>query len=299
MSKVKLKQKAISQGRNTLYLDIYPPVPNPDTGKLTRKFYLKIFVYAKPKNELERFHNRETLELAESERAFRQIDVQNLRYNFLSQRMLKGDFVEFFEAEKNKRPNKSNNTNWSMAIAYFKDFAGEKVLFPQLNETFSEEFADYLLAAPALGRAKRPISTNTAVSYFAKYKATLKQAFKKKFLSVNLGEIIDSITPKDTHREFLFLDELQTLADTPCKSEVVKRASIFSVLTGFRFSDANTLDWSEVRGSAGNYSIQFSVDKTGSAEFMPISDQAFELLGEGLSSIYLHDIGRLMTDSKR
>lgn len=279
MSKVKLRSKPISGGRKTLFLDIYPPVPHPDTGHLTRKHYLKIFVYAKPKTELQRFHNRETIDLAENQRALRQIDVQNLRFNFLSERMLKGDFVEFFENERTRKPNRLNGDNWRMSILYFKGFAGDQVLFPQLNETFCEEYADYLLSAPALGRANRKISVNTAVSYFAKLKATLKQAFKKGYLPINLGEIIDSITPKDTHREFCFPDELQALANAPCESEVVKRAGLFSSLTGLRFSDCNTLDWSEIRGIPGNYYIQFSVYKTGSAEFHPISDQAFALLG--------------------
>jgi len=118
------------------------------------------------------------------------------------------------------------------------------------------------------------------VSYFAKFKTTLKEAFKKGLLSNNLGEIIDSISPKDTHREFLFLNELQQLANTPCISEVVKKASLFSALTGLGFSDINSLDWSELRGSKGDYYIQFSTDKTESAVFLPISDQAYAFLGE-------------------
>lgn len=85
-----------------------------------------------------------------------------------------------------------------MAIAHFKQFARWKVLFPRLNETFSEEYADFLLFGPRIGRIKRKISRNTAVSYFAKYRATLKEAFKKGLLPVNLGEIISAITPKDT-----------------------------------------------------------------------------------------------------
>ncbi|MDQ6481279.1 site-specific integrase [Dyadobacter sp. LHD-138] len=99
-------------------------------------------------------------------------------------------------------------------------------------------------------------------------------------MSSNVGEMVESISPKDTHREFLFLDELQQLANTKCESEVVKKASLFSVLTGLRFSDINTLEWSELRGSAGNRYIQFSTDKTGSAEFLPFSDQAYALLEE-------------------
>ncbi|QNN44874.1 site-specific integrase [Pedobacter roseus] len=279
MSKVTLRSKKIGKGRKSLFLDIYPPVINPDTGKLQRKHYLKIFLYGNPNTTQERFHNKETLELARTEAALRQVDVQNLRFGFLSQRMLNGNFIEFFELERSKRPNNSNSDNWKSAISYFKAFVGEKILFPQLNETLCEEYADYLLSAPAIGRAGRPIKINTAYSYFAKFKATLKVAFKKRLIPVNLGQIIDSITPEDTHREFLFQDELQILADTPCDSDVVKRTSLFSVLTGLRFSDCLTLDWSEIRGSKGRYFIQFSIDKTRQAEYHPISDQAVTLLG--------------------
>jgi integrase len=278
VSKVKLRNKAISGGRKTLFLDIYPPVPNPDTGKLQRKYYLKVFLYAKPRTELERLHNSETTALAEVERAKRQLDVQNMRFGFLSQRMLKGNFIEFFESERDIRAG-SNSDNWKMAVAYFKQFAGENILFPHINETFCEEYADYLLSEPSIGRAGIKIRTNTAVSYFAKFRATLKEAFKKRYLPVNIGEIIDPIPPEDTHREFLFLDEVQMLADTPCACNVIKKASLFSALTGLRFSDIHTLQWEELRGSQGSYSIQFSIDKTGSAEFLPISDQAYELLG--------------------
>lgn len=279
MSKVTLRRRTIGKGRLSLYLDIYPPVANPDNGIPVRKHYLKIFIYEKPKTELERLHNKETMELAETVRSRRQLDVQNQRFGFLSSRMMNGDFVSFFEAQKDKRKG-SNRINWEMAIAYFKQFAGEKVLFPRLNETFGEEYADFLLSGPGIGRIKRKISRNTAVSYFAKYRATLKEAFKKGFLPVNLGEIISAITPKETHREFLFEDEVQKLVDTGCRSEVIKRASLFSVLTGLRFSDISTLDWSELRGQKGNYYIQFLIDKTGRAEFMPISDQAYGLLGQ-------------------
>jgi hypothetical protein len=36
MSKVTLRKKAISQGRQSLYLEIYPPIYNPNTGIMQR-----------------------------------------------------------------------------------------------------------------------------------------------------------------------------------------------------------------------------------------------------------------------
>lgn len=298
MSKVTLRRKPISKGRCSLFLDIYPPIPHPQTGKLVRKHYLELFVYSKPVNPIERNHNTETTELAEYVRAKRQIDVQNFRYDFVSQTMMKGNFVEFFESLRDKRVG-SSLANWNSAVAYFKIFAGAKVTYLQLNETFSEEYADFLKSEPRLKDHGRSIGINTAVSYYAKYIYSLKQAFKKRLLSINLGEIIESISPKETHREFLFLDELKQLSVTPCESEVVRKASLFSVMTGLRFSDIHTLTWSELRGKEGDYRIHFSVDKTRSAEYLPIPDQAYALLGspgEGIvfKDLRYYDIDRIL-----
>ena len=60
----------------------------------------------------------------------------------------------------------------------------------------------------------------------------------------------------------------------------MKRAALFSALTGLRYSDIETLRWKEVRGSVGKYFIQFFQEKTDGAETLPISDEACGLLGE-------------------
>lgn len=82
MSKVTLRRRTIGKGRMSVYLGIYPPVANPDNGIPVRKHYLKIYIYEKPKTELERLHNKETIELAETVRSRRQLDVQNQRFDF-------------------------------------------------------------------------------------------------------------------------------------------------------------------------------------------------------------------------
>ena len=59
----------------------------------------------------------------------------------------------------------------------------------------------------------------------------------------------------------------------------MKRAAIFSALTGLRFSDVKTLKWSELRGQSGKYYLQYRQQKTQVAEYMPISDDAVKLMG--------------------
>ena len=43
-TKVKLRQKAISGNRQSLYLDFYPAIIHPETGKETRREFLNLFL---------------------------------------------------------------------------------------------------------------------------------------------------------------------------------------------------------------------------------------------------------------
>lgn len=79
-------------------------------------------------------------------------------------------------------------------------------------------------------------------------------------------------------REYLTFQELQQLAQTDCKYEVLKRAFIFSCLVGLRWSDINTLVWSEVRDEGDVSKVNFRQEKTDGVEYLYISNQARELL---------------------
>src|SRR3546814_11412272 len=61
---------------------------------------------------------------------------------------------------------------------------------------------------------------------------------------------------------------------------MLKRAFLFSCLTGLRWSDVNTLVWSEVRDEGNDlHRINFRQEKTDAVEYLYISKQARELLG--------------------
>jgi integrase len=60
----------------------------------------------------------------------------------------------------------------------------------------------------------------------------------------------------------------------------MKQAALFSALTGLRFSDIEKLVWGELEHIEGNgYFIKFRQQKTKGVEMLPISQQAFTLLG--------------------
>lgn len=279
MPKVHIRKRRLTNGRKSLMLDFSPPLRNSKNGKPMRFEFLGLFLYEKPANIWERQHNSETKELVETIRAQRQLDIQNRKFGFMSDRVRNTSFVDYFKDYTESRQD-TESDNYAMAYRYFIAFAGHDVVFTDLEEFFCVDYRNFLLSGPGISRRGRPINRNTAASYFAKFRSALKQAYKQKLLTEDLYAIVDAISPKETHREQLELDEFQQLVDTPAKSDLIKRAAICSGLTGLRFSDIQTLYWSEVRGTFGKYHLQFTQEKTEGAEILPISDQAVEVMGE-------------------
>ncbi len=279
MANVTIRRKSLSKNRQSLYLDYSPPLFNSSKNKLQRYEYLKLFIYDKPNSNFERKHNKETIKLAEWVRLKRHLDVQSSRFGFLSESNRGGNFINYFKKYTAKRQ-KTDSDNMAMAFRYFEDFITSNNLKTcDLNESICEGFRSYLLSSPGISIREKSISRNTAVSYFAKFRSDLKEAFSKGLFAEDLYSLVKPIKANETHRERLELTELQTLISTPMEPDVIKRAAIFSALTGLRFSDVKALKWSELRGRPGKYYLQYRQQKTLVAEYMPISDDAVNLMG--------------------
>ena len=80
--------------------------------------------------------------------------------------------------------------------------------------------------------------------------------------------------------QYLTIDELNTLVATPCENDVLKRAALFSALTGLRHSDIQKLKWNEISLDNNQPRINFTQKKTKGVEYMPMSKQALQLCGE-------------------
>lgn len=81
-TKVKLRRKPITQGRETLYLDYYPPIRDPETMKMIHKEYLGIYIFQEPQNEIQREYNADMLLKAEAIQAMRIQAVINESYSY-------------------------------------------------------------------------------------------------------------------------------------------------------------------------------------------------------------------------
>lgn len=193
------------------------------------------------------------------------------------------NFIEYFAHVADTRHANSSDSiivNWRRVGELLKIFAkGDTILFADIDMKLVESFRRFLMTAPQGGNKSGTISQNTASTYFAIFKAGLKQAFIDGYLTIDISAKVKGIQEQESRREYLTVEELNRLAQTPC-DPLLKRAALFSALTGIRHCDIQKLKWSEVEMFNGNYRLNFTQQKTKGVEYMPISEQAFQLCGE-------------------
>lgn len=194
------------------------------------------------------------------------------------------DFIKYFEDLKEKRhknSSKSIQVNWNRELALLKLYTEDlPMYFGDIDLNLIEDYKDYLINAPQGGSKGGTISRNTASTYFSIFKAALHQAFIDGYLTIDLAAKSKNIYYEESQREYLTLEELNKLAATPCDSPILKRAALFSALTGLRHSDIKQLKWKDLVKDQEHYRILFTQQKTKGVEYMPISDQAYQLCGE-------------------
>ncbi len=280
MTKVTLRRKPISGNRHTLYLDFYPSITHPDTGKQTRREFLGLYIIDRPKTPFDKDHNKETLALGEGIRAKRQIEIQNEQYGFLAKQKQKEDFVAYFKQIGETCAESSRNC-WDSMLTHLEEFTGGELKFSNLTEQFCKEFRKYILTRRSKKTKGGTLAKNTAHNYWYKFKLALSEAYKERYLRTDLNASTEPIGTEESERLFLTFEEVQALAKAKCTVPVLKRAGLFSILTGLRFCDIAKLTWGNVGHSESEgYSIQYRQQKTKGAEVLPISDQAFDLFGE-------------------
>lgn len=282
--KVHLRQrKQTKDGSISLFLEIYKGTTIKADGKVKnlRDYeYLNLYLIDKPKTPLEKQTNKANLLLAESIKSKRELEIKNGLYGFASEFKQSTNFINYFRALMEKRKESEGNYgNWDSSLKHLIKFAGTSISFKDIDEDFCENFRDYLKNT-AKKTSGEPLSSSSVSSYFNKFRACLMEAVKKKIIFTNPA--IDVTNPKvvENKREYLSIDELKAIVKAECRYDFLKRAFIFSCLTGLRWSDINNLKWSELQNTNEGWRITFHQQKTKGLQYLDISEQARSYLGE-------------------
>lgn len=277
---ITIRERKPQKGIRKLYLDIY----NPAAKKTRTSKTLDIFVYDNP-TKTEKKSNAEAREAAERIRAKIMIDLayENNDLSGLSKKDKSDvDFIEYFQQQTDSRYESMNNYgNWDSVCKHLKLHCPSGIPINQVDPKWLENFK-YYLEHTARTKSENKLSQNTLHSYFNKVKACLKTATREELIIRNPAERVAGFKEGETQREFLTLEELKKVAKAECEIPQLKRAFMFSVFTGMRWSDINKLVWSEVEHSEQEdyWRIRFRQKKTKGAETLPISQQAKEIIGE-------------------
>lgn len=260
----------------------------PGGGQKRQFENLKLFLYEKPKTNLEKEHNKETLNLAETIKAKRLLDYQATGLGVVSKIRSQIGFLAFFKKMvDDKYESIGNHGNWLSTYQHLNTFMkGKDIPIGQIEERFLESFKEYLMTCKTRkGKCSSKLSQNSILSYFCKVKACLREAFMKKMITENPALRVKPVKAGDPHRQFLTFEELQLLVNTHCELDLLKRAFLFSSLTGLRWSDVKALTWDKIKHSVEDgWSIEYTQKKTKCAEMLPISEQAIKFLGENNGS---------------
>jgi len=271
--KATLRKRLIDNGtRYSLRLDIYPPAPHPETGKLTRFVNLGISLHVNPKSSEARQENKETMALANAVLAKTQLQLHAGRYDFMIPAR-QADFIEFFKKltlEKNITA--KTKTKWRTALrklqASLKLKPDQPLYFSEIDKNLLENFRTYLLQNSMV---------NTASTDFSYIRTALNHAYRNDMMKVKITDQVKAIAPQRTKIVFLTQEELNILAKTPCGKPLIKRAALFAALTGMRIADIAHLRWEDVVFEPTGPCVHFRQRKTKALNYLPVSQQAIKI----------------------
>ena len=290
---VTLRSRAKKDGKLSLFLDFYPGFRDQKTMKLIRRQALRIYIYAKPINEYQKRYNAEMLEKAEAIRCRVFSEVIDDRYDFFNKNKLRGDFLAWYRELLPKK-----NKKWVYVYKHFERFVDGKCTFEEVNIYLCNKFKEYLLTAKSLSNNER-IARNSVAGYWSTFRAMLSIAYRERLIKDNVNDFLERINYTPTVKESLTLEELRKLNNTPCEIDILKRASIFSCLTGIRRSDLINMTWNNIRPYSDGHGmyVEFISQKTKTNNVIPIGDEAIQLLPEKTSIKVFPGLTREMTNA--
>ena len=274
---VRIRFKKLSNGSKSIYLDIY------DNGK--RKYdFLKLYI--KPELSVKDIQdNKATMAMANTIKAQRIVELQRSYDMFFTKDMQSESFVEYMREQQKRYLDKGGHNfaqSFKSSLNHLIGYAGENISFKRVNKRFLLGFISYLDSA--IGRSGRPLSESSKYTYFNTLVITLNRAVKEGYISKNPAHLIlADDKPKNAQgkREFLTIEEVKLLADTPCENDIVKKAFLFSCFSGLRLSDVKALRWSDISDmGGGRKQVRIIQQKTKRPVDIPLSANALAHLPE-------------------
>ena len=273
---IKLRVKHLANGNKSIYLDMYMD------GK--RKYeFLKLYIIPEY-NKSDRVRNSETLKLANAIKAQRIIELQNQSHGFKINKTSHIKLIDYIQgvAEK-KSENEVRKTVLHAVVYHLRRYDPNDTLLSRIDKDYILGFLDYLKTAKQTHTKKEKLlHVNTQVYYYKMLRYCLNYAVSEELISANpMNKMKNEEKPHKhrTEREYLTIDEIRKLAQTPFYNALLKKAFLFSCFCGLRHSDIIALTWGNIEmDEEGNSRLHIIQKKTKEAISLPLSQEAIKQL---------------------
>ena len=288
----KLKQKILSDGTISLYLDYYlgrVEVLDEETGekksKVQRKReYLHLTLLSNPRTPIERKNNKEILAVALSIREQKEKELKENKHGFKFAKDREINILQYFQIYINEYQKKDKRMV-QLAFNRFSDFLKDTPKYQSLsmwirpehlNKEMMLEFVDYL---------KSRSRGEGAHTIYARFKKFIKTCVERDVIMKNPCDGVSIPVSKGLTKEILSPEEIQRLIDTKDYRENpnIRRAFLMSLCCGMRFCDLKTLTFESVDYT--NRLLRFDQSKTQghssqSQVIIPLNDTLLEIIGK-------------------
>lgn len=265
---VTLRKKTSADGSySALYLDIY------HNGKRNREFLKNLKLVNAPRTPLERENNKKILNQAEQIKLNRALELEGNEYDITAKHKQNINFIDFYQnfvATYQKEDLRVQKAVLGKFLDFLKTENIKITTSKQINNDLCIEFKEYL---------ESRLNGESPMSYFSRFKGFLTYCVRKKIFKENPAKEITIRNKQNTiKKNVLSIEEIGLLKKTNCNNNEIKRAFLFALFTGLRFSDVKVLRYGNI--DFQNQILTIKQEKTGETLKQPLHPFALEIIGE-------------------
>lgn len=274
---VRIRFKKLANGSVSVYLAINV------NGRRTYD-YLKLYLVPET-DQTAKLQNRQTMEAVYAIKAQRILQITNGAAGIKKDLRNKMRLVDWLKIYQDRQVNKGKRgaKRWVRTMIFVIEGydGGKDATLADIDIQWLTDFMIYLMNDYVTYK-KTKLTNGTVDNYLRCLKAAFNVAVEEGIMPTNPMLALDRSHLKGTtyEREFLSVEEVKKLIDTPCRRPDIKGAFLFSCFCGLRISDVRSLQWKHVVTAGEKMYLKITQFKTRRPLSIPLSRQALRWMPE-------------------
>lgn len=274
---VRIRFKKLANGSVSVYLAINV------NGRRTYD-YLKLYLVPET-DQAAKLQNKQTMEAVYAIKAQRILQITNGTAGIKKDLRNKMRLVDWLKIYQDRQVNKGKRgaKRWVRTMIFVIEGydGGKDATLADIDHQWLTDFMIYLMNDYVTYK-KTKLTNGTVDNYLRCLKAAFNVAVEEGIMPANPMLALDRSHLKGTtyEREFLSVEEVKKLIDTPCRRPDIKGAFLFSCFCGLRISDVRSLQWKHVVTTGEKMYLKITQFKTRRPLTIPLSRQAIKWMPE-------------------